>query len=134
MTMIKLVFYLMGFIALASAVFVAATKNVVRSVFMFFVTLMALAGLYVLALADFIAITQIVIYVGGILVLILFAFMLSGKENLAVLEQQNSRFISISKLPALLLAVLFFVVMLNILFKADINNLTMDQEKSILTK
>jgi NADH:ubiquinone oxidoreductase subunit 6 (subunit J) len=123
MTMIRLVFYLMGFIALASAVFVAATKNVVRSVFMFFVTLMALAGLYVLALADFIAITQIVIYVGGILVLILFAFMLSGKENLAVLEQQNSRFISISKLPALLLAVLFFVVIVNILFKADINNL-----------
>ncbi len=123
MTMVRLVFYLMGFIALASAVFVAATKNVVRSVFMFFVTLMALAGLYVLALADFIAITQIVIYVGGILVLILFAFMLSGKENLAVLEQQNSRFISISKLPALLLAVLFFVVILNILFKTDINNL-----------
>src|SRR5579864_8204705 len=123
MTMAQALFYLMGFIALASAVFVAATKNLVRSVFMFFVTLMALAGLYVLALADFIAITQIVIYVGGILVLILFAFMLSGKDTLANLQQQENRFMSISKLPALLLAVLFFIVMINILFKADINNL-----------
>ena len=123
MTMAQALFYLMGFIALASALFVAATKNVVRSVFMFFVTLMALAGLYVLALADFIAITQIVIYVGGILVLILFAFMLSGRENLAALEQQSSRFINTRKLPALLLSVLFFVVMVNIIFKTDINNL-----------
>ncbi len=123
MTMAQALFYLMGFIALASALFVAASKSLVRSVFMFFVTLMALAGLYVLALADFIAITQIVIYIGGILVLILFAFMLSGRETLANLQQQDNRFISISKLPALLLAVLFFIVMINILFKTDVNNL-----------
>lgn len=123
MTMVKALFYLMGFITLASALFVAASKNLVRSVFMFFVTLLSLAGLYVLALADFIAITQIVIYVGGILVLMLFAFMLSGKETLANLQQQDNRFINISKLPALLLAVLFFIVLINILFKTDINNL-----------
>jgi len=123
MTMVKVLFYLMGFITLASALFVAASKSLVRSVFMFFVTLLSLAGLYVLALADFVAITQIVIYVGGILVLILFAFMLSGKETLANLQQQNDRFLSISKLPALLLAVLFFIVLINILFKTDINNL-----------
>jgi NADH:ubiquinone oxidoreductase subunit 6 (subunit J) len=123
MTMVKALFYLLGFVTLASALFVAASKNLVRSVFMFFVTLLSLAGLYVLALADFIAITQIVIYVGGILVLILFAFMLSGKETLANLQQQKDRFISVSKLPALLLAVLFFIVLINILFKTDIDNL-----------
>jgi NADH-quinone oxidoreductase subunit J len=123
MTMMKALFYLMSFIALASGIFVAASKNLVRSVFMFFVTLLALAGLYVLALADFIAITQIVIYVGGILVLMLFAFMLSGREALANLQQQKTPFISISRLPALLLAVLFFIVMINILFKTDFNKL-----------
>src|SRR5581483_11658012 len=109
MTMVKALFYLMGFIAIASALFIAASKNLVRSVFMFFVTLMALAGLYVLAFADFIAITQIVIYVVGILVLMIFAFMLSSRETLADLQHQESRFINMSKLPALLLAVLFFV-------------------------
>lgn len=123
MTVVKALFYLMGFIALASGLFIAASKNLVRSVFMFFVTLLSLAGLYVLALADFIAITQVVIYVGGILVLMLFAFMLSGKETLTNLQQQNNHFISISKLPAILLAVLFFIVMINIVFKVNINNL-----------
>ena len=123
MNLAQLLFYIMSFIALSSAVFVASTKNLVRSIFMFFITLFALAGLYVLALADFVAITQIVIYVGGILVLILFAFMLSGKETLNAIAQQRSRFISISKIPAILLAVLFLIVLLNVIFKVDANNL-----------
>ncbi|MDP9048623.1 MAG: NADH-quinone oxidoreductase subunit J [Bacteroidota bacterium] len=114
----------MSFIALASALFVAATKNLVRSIFMFFVTLFALAGLYVLALADFVAITQIVIYVGGILVLILFAFMLSGKETLNIISQQREKFISINKMAAFLLAGLFLVVLLNMFFKVDADHLS----------
>src|SRR6201991_3288560 len=112
MTLVRIMFYVMSFIVLASAVFVASTKNLVRSIFMFFITLFALAGLYVLALADFVAITQVVIYVGGILVLILFAFMLSGKETLDILQQQKTKLINLSKLPAIVLAVLFFVVMI----------------------
>ncbi len=114
MSMVQFLFYLMSFIALASALFVAATKNLVRSIFMFFITLLALAGLYVLAMADFVAITQVVIYVGGILVLILFAFMLSGKENLNYISEQQNKFISIGKLPAILLAVLFLIVLVNV--------------------
>ena len=123
MTLVQVLFYVMSFIALGSALFVAATKNLVRSVFMFFITLLALAGLYVLALADFVAITQIVIYVGGILVLILFAFMLSGKENLNYLASVRDKFISVGKVPAILLAVLFLVVLVTIIFKADIGSL-----------
>jgi len=123
MTLVRILFYFMSFIVLASAVFVASTKNLVRSVFIFFITLFALAGLYVLALADFVAITQIVIYVGGILVLILFAFMLSGKETLNSLQQQNNRLLSIGKLPALVLAGLFFIVMLNVVFKMNADSL-----------
>jgi len=55
--------------------------------------------------------------------LILFAFMLSGKETLNTLQLQNSRLVSIGKLPALLLAGLFLIVMLNIVWKADAENL-----------
>jgi len=123
MTMLRVLFYAMSFIALASAIFVASTKNLVRSVFMFFVTLFALAGLYVLALADFVAITQIVIYVGGILVLILFAFMLSGKENLNYISTRQNKFISINKIAGFFLSALFLVVLVNVIIKIDANNL-----------
>ncbi|MFA6249604.1 MAG: NADH-quinone oxidoreductase subunit J [Mucilaginibacter sp.] len=123
MNLVQIMFYLMAFITLGSALVVAMGKNLMRSIFMFFVTLFGLAGLYVLALADFVAVTQIVIYVGGILVLILFAFMLSGKESLAIAQQQTTPYISLKNLPAFLLAALFLVVMLNVVFKADVNNL-----------
>src|ERR1700761_6306325 len=118
MSLERILFYLLAAIVIGSALVVASTKNLVRSVFIFFITLFALAGLYVLCLADFVAITQIVIYVGGILVLILFAFMLSGREALGALEQGGNRLFNLKKLPALLLAALFFVVFVNILLKA----------------
>src|SRR6187402_267031 len=133
MSLVQVLFYAMAFIVVGSALFVASTKNLVRSIFMFFVTLFALAGLYVLALADFVAITQVVIYVGGILVLILFAFMLSGTETLNILQQQSSKLINLSKLPAITLAVLFFVVMLYTICKIDANNLGWVKQ-SIATK
>lgn len=123
MMLVKVMFYVLAAIALGSALYVAASKNLVRSVFMFFVTLFALAGLYVLALADFVAITQIVIYVGGILVLILFAFMLSGRETLDAIQKQKGKFISLSKLPAVILAALFFVVILIVLRQTRVDEL-----------
>lgn len=122
MSLVTILFYVMTVIALGSALYVAGSTNLVRSVFMFFVTLFALAGLYVLSLADFVAVTQVVVYVGGILVLILFAFMLSGREALAGLQQRNNRLLSVNKLPALLLAALFFIVLVNIFMKADIDD------------
>ena len=43
------------------------------------ITFLSVAGLFILLSADFIAVTQVLIYVGGILVLILFAIMLSSR-------------------------------------------------------
>lgn len=123
MTVANILFDIMSFIALASALYVAASRNLVRSIFMFFVTLFALAGLYVLAMADFVAVTQIVVYVGGILVLILFAFMLSGRETLDVLQQPERKVWKVSNLPALLIVGLLFIVLINVILKTNADQL-----------
>jgi len=123
MSLIAILFYVMAVITIGSALFVAYSDNLVRSVFMFFITLFGLAGLYVFAMADFVAITQIVVYVGGILVLILFAFMLSGREAIGRLKHQATKFIGFKNLPSLMLAVLFFIVLLNVISKADFDHL-----------
>jgi NADH-quinone oxidoreductase subunit J len=123
MNLQQILFDVMGGIALVSALYIAASKNLVRSVFMLFVTLFALAGLYVLSLADFVAITQIVIYVGGILVLILFAFMLSGRHVLSQYKEQENGLLKISNWPALFLSALAFVVLANVIIKADTDHL-----------
>lgn len=122
MSLVQILFYLLGLISLGSAIFVAASKNLVRSIFMFFITLFALAGIYVLALADFVAVTQIVVYVGGILVLILFAFMLSGRESLNALQQQGKSFLSGNKIVSFILAAVFFVVLIEMIVKIKPDN------------
>jgi NADH:ubiquinone oxidoreductase subunit 6 (subunit J) len=123
MNLIQVLFYLLSFITLGSAIFVAASKNLVRSIFMFFITLFALAGLYVLCLADFVAVTQIVIYVGGILVLILFAFMLSGRESIGALQETGRSFLSANKIVSFVLAALFFVALVEMIVKISPDNL-----------
>ena len=111
------IFIFLGMITVISAWFVAASQNLVRSVFMFFVTLFSVAGLYVFALADFVAITQIVIYVGGVLVLMLFTFMLSSKETLEKLENSKNPGFTLKQLPALLVAAGFLIVLVNSILK-----------------
>lgn len=90
---------------------------------MLFVTLFAVAGLYVFALADFVALTQIVIYVGGVLVLLLFAFLLSSKESLEGMNQIPSGLLSAHRLPAAILTLLFFGILAYTFSDIDFENI-----------
>jgi NAD(P)H-quinone oxidoreductase subunit 6 len=62
-----------------SAGMVAFSRNIIYSAFSLLGTFMGVAGLYVFLGADFVAAVQVLIYVGGILVLILFAVMLTHR-------------------------------------------------------
>lgn len=79
MQLFDIVFYIFAFITLFSAFVVVFSRNVVYSAFSLLFTFFGVAGLYVLLQADFLAVTQILIYVGGILVLLLFGVMLTHK-------------------------------------------------------
>ncbi|MBD3749413.1 MAG: NADH-quinone oxidoreductase subunit J [Sphingobacteriales bacterium] len=123
MNLAQVIFYILTAITIGSAAFVVLSQHLVRSVFMLFVTLFAVAGLYVFALADFVALTQIVIYVGGVLVLLLFAFLLSSKESLEGMEKIPSGLLSAHRLPGALISVLFLAVLGFIFFQIDFENL-----------
>ena len=112
MTMSLILFYLLAATAIGSALLIVSLKNLVRSIFLFFVTLFSLAGLYVFALADFIAITQVIVYVGGVLVLMLFAFMLSNRVLLNDVKQGFKGMFALPKWQGLLisLAILFLLL------------------------
>src|ERR671925_147870 len=73
------VFYLIAIVTVGSAVMVAFSRNIIYSAFSLLGTFMGVAGLYVFLGADFVAAVQVLIYVGGILVLILFAVMLTHR-------------------------------------------------------
>lgn len=73
------VFWLLALVTVGSAAGVAFSKSIVYSAFALMATFMGVAGLYVCLAADFVAVVQVLIYVGGILVLTLFAIMLTHR-------------------------------------------------------
>lgn len=123
MTAAQILFYLFGAIVLGSALLVVTLKNLVRSIFLFFVTLFAMAGLYVFALADFIAVTQVIIYVGGVLVLMLFAFMLSDKELLSNLQAVKTGF-KLHHFLGILVSLCLFFILINVVLPFDEQNIS----------
>jgi NADH-quinone oxidoreductase subunit J len=104
-----IIYLLVGLIVIAS-IAIVFSKNVFYSTLYLLICLVSLAGIYALLNSEFVAITQLVIYAGGIIVLILFGIMLtnriSGKP--LVTENQN-RFvgfaISLSLMIILILSV-----------------------------
>jgi NADH-quinone oxidoreductase subunit J len=79
MTLYDVIFYLFALITICSATFVVSTRNIIYSAFCLLLTFFGVAGIYVLLGADFLAVVQIMVYVGGILVLLLFGVMLTNK-------------------------------------------------------
>ena len=88
--LVNVLFYVFAFVAVAGAVGVAASRNIVRSAFALLAVLFAAAALYALMRADFIAAAQVLIYVGGILVLIIFAVMLTHRITDVALSNEST--------------------------------------------
>ena len=77
--MFDLIFYIFAFITVVGAVVTALHRNIVYSAFALLFTFVGVAGLYVMANADFLAVTQMMVYVGGILILLIFGVMLTNR-------------------------------------------------------
>jgi NADH-quinone oxidoreductase subunit J len=79
MSIYDIIFYLFAVVTLLSALFVVTSRNIVHSAFYLLFTFFGVAGIYVLLGADFVAIVQLIVYVGGILILLLFGVMITNK-------------------------------------------------------
>jgi len=72
-------FYLLAALTVAGAAGVAVSRNILYSAIGLLMALLGAGSLYVFLSADFVAVTQLLVYIGGVLVLILFAVMLTNR-------------------------------------------------------
>ena len=79
LTLPDVLFYALAAITVAGAAGVALSRNILYSALGLLTALLGAGGLYVFLSADFVAITQLLIYIGGVLVLVLFAVMLTSR-------------------------------------------------------
>jgi NADH-quinone oxidoreductase subunit J len=76
MTLEKLIFYALAAVILTSAVMVVTRRNPVHSALFLILTFFASSGIWLLAEAEFLAITLVLVYVGAVMVLFLFVLMM----------------------------------------------------------
>jgi NADH-quinone oxidoreductase subunit J len=100
-----LLFWLVAAIALIASVSMIVQRNPVYSALFLIVTLLSIAGLFLLLNAQFLAVIQIIVYAGAIMVLFLFVIMLLDIRRM---EDTISR-VKLQKSLGLLLGVVFFL-------------------------
>ena len=87
--MINIVFWFFVTMTVVSAFSVVLSKNLVYAAISLLVTFLGVASMYVFLWADFMAGTQVMIYIGGILILILFGIMLTHKITSVRISHTN---------------------------------------------
>lgn len=99
-------FLLFALVTCAFSVAVVVTSNIVRMAFFLVVALGATAGLYFLAGADFVGAMQLLIYVGGTLVLLVFGVMLTAQGPFISMRTRAGEWILAAILGSALLGLL----------------------------
>jgi NADH-quinone oxidoreductase subunit J len=110
--MYEIIFYILAILCLLSGALVAFTRNIAYAAFSLLCTFFAVSGLYVMLGADFVGVSQLLIYVGGILVLFLFGMMLTS--NIDKLREEKIPFAK--RFPGLLVSGVLLLVLLLIIW------------------
>lgn len=106
------IFYILSAIIIGSGVMVVTLKNVFHSLLFLVLCFFSIAGIYVLLNAEFLAAVQVLIYVGAVTVLLLFAIMMTAQIYSPSLRQTNEQVI-----PGLIIVLILLVTTLFILGK-----------------
>lgn len=77
----EIIFYFVAGLTVIGALGVVTARNVVHSALFLIVALMAVAGIFILLAAEFLAIVQVMVYGGAVTILILFAMMLTRARD-----------------------------------------------------
>jgi len=105
-----IVFYLLAAVVVIPAVLVVSAKNVFHSALFLILSLVGVAGIYALLAADFLFAVQLLVYAGGIMVLLLFVVLLSGRPSDWAIAQINEKALGAALFCAFLMGLLGYTI------------------------
>jgi NADH-quinone oxidoreductase subunit J len=94
MNLHTIIFYTFISLAGLSAISILFTSNVFKGALCLLVCLISLAAIYIFAFAEFVAVAQVMIYAGGIVIVIIFGIMLTSKLSGKALKVENGNIFS----------------------------------------
>jgi NADH:ubiquinone oxidoreductase subunit 6 (subunit J) len=113
MSALHIAFYFFVITAATAAIGIVFSKNVFKGALWLLVCLLSVAALFILSFAEFVAITQILIYAGGVLVIILFGIMFTSKLAAKPLRVENTNLFGGTLLSLFLFGMLFKLIFVN---------------------
>jgi NADH:ubiquinone oxidoreductase subunit 6 (subunit J) len=91
MTALQIIFLISASVILVSAVMVTVTRNLVHAALWLIAALFGVAAIFAVLEAGFLAVVQVVVYIGAIAIMFIFAVMLTRREMLDKGSQMNKR-------------------------------------------
>ncbi|MDH4156839.1 MAG: NADH-quinone oxidoreductase subunit J [candidate division Zixibacteria bacterium] len=114
-----IVFAILAFVIIVSALMVVSLKNIFHCALALVLCLFAVAGVYILLNAEFLAAAQVLIYVGAVAILMIFAVMLTSKLASRKIRQTNE-----NALTAFFVCVIVALSTIVLITKTDVWRLT----------
>jgi NADH-quinone oxidoreductase subunit J len=121
-----LIFIALALLTVVPAVWVVFSPNIVHAGFALLFTLLGAAGLYAYMGADFIAVTQVMVYVGGILVLVLFTVMMTRVPLTKKTRHGLDRYV-----PAAVFSIAVFALLYKVITSVDWGAMSRPAEPTI---
>jgi len=132
-----ILFYVFAALTVVSAFAVVFARSLIYSAFSLLFTFMGVAGLYVLLSADFIAVAQIMVYIGGILILLVFGVMLTRQVTDVEIRSGTLRTLPATVVVGLALGTLIVIFIrtkwMQVQTIPDIEGTTMELGELLLT-
>lgn len=99
-------------ISILAAIGTILARNLFHAALCFVVVLLGIAGVFLAVGAEFLAVVQILVYVGAVMTLVIFAIMMTTELEGQSIDQHNKL-----GLPTLIGAIAFFVILLDVILK-----------------
>jgi NADH-quinone oxidoreductase subunit J len=132
MTPLILSFLALVCLTCGSALLMLWTKNILHAALAMFMTMLGLAGLYVLAYADVMAVSHLMIYVGGVLILILFGIMLTNQKGRGEQEKNDLVTEESSRAWPVIIGLLIFIGLIFIMSRGNFGGIEIADPNSKL--
>jgi len=115
--MFNIILYFFMAFGVIAALYAVNTSSVVKAVFAMFATFFSVSALLILAHAEFLAIAHLMVYIGGIIVVMIFAMMLSSKniiDETIEIQKESSAF-KFTKLVSGLASIAVFILLAKVI-------------------
>lgn len=119
---VGIVFWILSIVILISGMMVVSLKNIFHCALFLIVCLFSVAGIFILLDAEFLAVAQVLIYVGAVAILMIFAVMLTSNLASREIKQTNE-----NSVVTFFVCLIFLMATLTMLYHTDVWNYAKDQ-------